>query len=281
MTFDERNEEEMSNYKLIALDMDGTLLNSRKEITEGNLLALEKAAKAGKIIALCTGRSVPELMDHARRIKGLKYAVCVNGAIVYDVEAGRTVASHTMTEEQVRTLMEISKQEDTLVHFLDEGSTIQAYRPGDLKRFNMDHYGKLFEQAVTQVEDIWEHYWSNPYPVKKINIYHTDTKARERNKARFAGTGIEAVYSEITSLECSGSGVTKGRGLLDLCDILNIAADEVIMVGDSDNDLDCLKTAGLAVAMGNAKDNVKAACDVVVADCDHDGVAEAVEKYLL
>ena len=87
--------------------------------------------------------------------------------------------------------------------------------------------------------------------------------------------------AEQASLEISAVGVTKGTGLKKLCEHLGISLEETIAVGDADNDIDVLKTAGLSVAMGNANDTVKSICDVVVSDCDHDGCAEVIEKYLL
>ena len=75
--------------------------------------------------------------------------------------------------------------------------------------------------------------------------------------------------------------LTRQAGLLALCRHLDISPEETIVVGDADNDKEILQTAGLAIAMGNAADHIKALADVVVADCDHDGCAEAIEKYLL
>lgn len=92
---------------------------------------------------------------------------------------------------------------------------------------------------------------------------------------------LELANSEETSLELSAIGTTKGTGLMKLCQHLKLDMSEVISVGDADNDLDVLSKAGLAVAMKNANDNVKKIADVIVADCDNDGVAEAIEKYLL
>ena len=88
-------------------------------------------------------------------------------------------------------------------------------------------------------------------------------------------------YSEISSLEISAQGVDKGVGLKKLCEYLDIPIDQTIAVGDADNDLGALKYAGLAIAMGNANEHVKKIADVIVADCDHEGCAEAIETYLL
>ena len=89
------------------------------------------------------------------------------------------------------------------------------------------------------------------------------------------------VHAESSSLELTATGVDKGVGLTKLCEALGIPVSASIAVGDADNDLSVLRTAGLAVAMGNALDSVKAVSDVTVADCDHDGCAEAIYKYLL
>ena len=96
-----------------------------------------------------------------------------------------------------------------------------------------------------------------------------------------AGLQLTMVYSEISSLECSPLGLSKASGLRALCEVLDIGMDQVIMVGDADNDLEALKAAGLAVAMGNANEAVKAVCDAQVADNNHDGCAQAIEYYML
>ena len=87
--------------------------------------------------------------------------------------------------------------------------------------------------------------------------------------------------SEATGLEMNAKGVDKGTGLKQLCKHLGISIDETIVVGDADNDKEALGVAGLAIAMGNAKESVKEIADVIVSDNDHDGCAEAIEKYLM
>lgn len=89
------------------------------------------------------------------------------------------------------------------------------------------------------------------------------------------------IQSERTGLEISARGVNKGSGLERLCLHIGVPINECIVVGDADNDVEALKKAGLAVAMGNANSNVKKIADVVVADCDRNGCAEVIEKYLL
>ena len=132
-------------------------------------------------------------------------------------------------------------------------------------------------------EDIGRMYGENPFPAAKVNIYHKNSQSRDRTEERIRASGLEVAMAraETTSLELSAPGCDKGVGLEKLCACLNLPMEQTIVVGDADNDLEALKKAGLAVAMANAGEAIKAVADVVVADCDHDGCAEAVERYLL
>ena len=96
----------------------------------------------------------------------------------------------------------------------------------------------------------------------------------------YSNIDIVLANAESTSLEVSPKGVSKALGLKTLCEHLNITLDEVIVVGDADNDIEALKVAGLSVAMGNAKQHIKDMCDVIVSDNDHDGCVDVIERYL-
>jgi hypothetical protein len=145
----------------------------------------------------------------------------------------------------------------------------------------MGHYTPLFESVATKVDDIREFYEKNSIPVEKMNLYHSTSEGRDKSKERLQQLNLVLNNAEKTSVEISAIGVTKATGLIKLCEHLGISIEETIAVGDADNDIDILKTAGLSIAMENANDEVKRICDVTVADCDHEGCAEAIEKYLL
>ena len=104
---------------------------------------------------------------------------------------------------------------------------------------------------------------------------------KHHNRKLDAPSGTALALAESTSLECSAKGIDKGVGLKKLCEHLGLPLEQTIAVGDADNDTMALKTAGLSIAMGNATEPIKALADVIVADCDHNGCAEAIDKYLL
>lgn len=271
----------MSKYKLIAFDMDGTLLNSEKQISERTLEAVDRAFDAGKEVILSTGRCVAELREYFKRIPGLRYVVCSSGAILYDVKEEKILYSNSISTELAEKILTESKKEDLMVHLLAIESIVQKKDIPQMERFGMGVYRPMYEKVTTQVDDIYEYYKEHPFEVPKLNLYHATAEGRERTRKRLAGLDLVLADAEKTALECSATGVTKGTGLLRLCEHLGIEPEETIAVGDADNDLNILETAGLAIAVGNANEHVKAVAAVVVNDCDHDGCAEAIDKYLL
>ena len=109
-------------------------------------------------------------------------------------------------------------------------------------------------------------------------MYHRRPEDRVVARSILEKENVQLVYSEKTALEVSPKGTTKELGLRRLCEYLHISPEETVAVGDAENDLEVLGSAGLAVAMGNAKTEVKEICDLVVADNDHDGIVDVVHK---
>lgn len=270
-------------YKLIAFDMDGTLLNSEKRISTESKNAIAKATKEEKIVILNTGRCVGELEEYLKELPEVRYINCLSGAKVMDVKENKTLYSKCLSIDTIKKILSIAVLEDTMIQIQDHDTIIQTSCWKDLAKFSMAQYQDLFDRVAVKWDNIVEQYLANPFEIGKINIYHTDAEARERTKQRLveAGLDLEMVHAEKTSVELSVKGVDKGDGLKKLCEALQLPIEETIVVGDADNDIQALKVAGLAVAMENANDRVKAISDTIVADCDHDGCVEAIEKYLL
>ena len=273
----------MSQYQLIALDMDGTLLNSKKEISPGCREAIKKALAEGKEVVLSPGRCRPELTEFRKLIPGLRYVNCTSGAMVYDFREQRVIYSNTIDIPVVKEIFRLARKEEAMLHILDEKSIEQTNQLAHIDRYGMGVYKELHARVVEPHDDLYGFYMANPFPVEKINLYHQSMESRTRTKERIQALAlpVEMVDAESSSLELTATGVDKGVGLTKLCEALGIPVSASIAVGDADNDLSVLRAAGLAVAMGNALDSVKAISDVTVADCDHDGCAEAIYKYLL
>ena len=271
----------MSKYKLIAFDMDGTLLNSRKQIDPETLMAIEKADEAGKIIALSTGRCMPELAEYIEQIKGLKYIIADSGAYIYEVSSGKVIFKKSLAPEIVQSIFNQTVNMDILFQIHSDEAVVEKDKQAKMEYYQIGVYRKLFDEIMVKVDDIREYFKKNHPPVYKFNLFSPDTEQRDLLKNMFSRLPIQMCNSEITAVECSPVGTSKGTGLIKLCEYLNIPVRESIAVGDADNDLDILRTAGLSVAMANGNENVKRAANVIVSDNDHGGCKEAIDRYLM
>lgn len=272
----------MSKYKLIAFDMDGTLLNSEKEISERTRQAILRASRSGKLVALNTGRSISELTQYTQGFPALRYGILQSGSLIYDFKSRIPLQRTTFTRAEVRRLVEVSQEEDVMIQLMCSGDMLVS--EGDLR--NMDHFHMgssypSFKRAATTLSDVRDLMRLSSVKFEKINFFCATLDGRERCRKKLRPLGITFADAEYSALEMTPRGTNKGQGLTNLCHVLGIPLGEAIAVGDADNDRQVLSVAGLSVAMGNAREDIKEICDVVVADNDHNGCAEAIEKYLL
>lgn len=267
-------------YQLVAFDMDGTLLNSQKKISPETIAAIQEAMNQGVIVIMNTGRGIAELTEYLE-ILDIPYVNSVSGALVCDRKKDCVVYSRELEIDTVKALLEIAKQEDIMVHFLTQESIVQGDKIPRMEHYCMGVYQPMYEEIAKKWDNLYERYLENPFPAAKVNFYHTSPEARERTRQRILekGLSVEMVNAEKTSLEISAVGIDKGVGIEKLCDYLHIPMSQVIVVGDADNDAGAMKRAGLAVAMGNANERIKQLADVMVADNDHDGCKEVLERY--
>lgn len=269
----------MAGYKLLALDMDGTLLDSRKQVLPGTRDAITQLAARGVAVAYCTGRNPTELSPYTAELPAIRYGVCISGGLVYDFTQEQAIFARPYETELALRVIEAARHEDVMVHMLCTDSSVARERDIErMEHYHMTVYQTMFERLCTRVDDPAAYVRGHEHQVFKINLYHRDVEARSRTRARLEGLPLQLAYAETTSLECSPAGVNKAEGLERLCTHLGIGLDEAVAVGDAQNDTQALEAAGLAVAMGNATPDIKALADVVVADNDHDGIAEAIDR---
>ena len=270
------------DYQLIAFDMDGTLLSSKKEVLASSREAIAQALRMGKVVAICTGRCPKMIeLDH-ESIGDVRYAICCNGTILYDLAEHRVLSASSLEHDVLVRALDALGDEDAMIDaFSGSGFFCQVSHLESMDHYNMAIYRELYRATGTLVEDIRAQLLDPAVTYQKFIFHCTSPEARKRVLSRVGDLPVETARSEASSLEFSPAGVNKGTGLLALAELLGIPRDATIAVGDADNDLAMLEAAGLGVAMGNANEAARAAADVVVADNDHDGCAEAIRTFLL
>ncbi len=268
-------------YMLAAMDMDGTLLNTDHRFTPYTVRALEKAARAGKALAFCTGRCLSELWAHFEAVPAIGYAIGENGGCLYDVKAKKVLYQLAMKRETAVAMLDLAMEYDVIPQcFMSGQSYMQLRRMEDLAPHHVADYEAVFRAGTIFVDDVISMARGRD-DVEKINIYF----ARAEDKADFNRRSKDLDLFIADSLgygyEASPREATKSAGLARLCEHLGIPIGQSLAIGDGGNDVDLMRAAGLSVAMGNATEAVKAAADAVTEDCDHDGAAKAVLRYML
>ena len=142
----------------------------------------------------------------------------------------------------------------------------------------MGTYSDMFNRICIKCEDLKTYAHEHQQDIMKVNLYHRSKESRDRNVAKLKDRALQLVFAESNNLEASPLGITKASGLIELSTLLKIDLSETVAIGDAPNDLEILQTAGYAVAMGNALNEIKQIADFITKDNDHDGVAYAIEK---
>ncbi len=270
-------------YELIALDMDGTLLDSSKHVLPSSIKAIAEAASAGKNIAIASGRCPKMVAMYKDVLPDVRYAICCAGAVVYDIAEACVLAERDIDPDIVALAIHTADEEGAYVLEVTAGEGVYM-QPDEIEmsaQCGVGVYQQLYLDTSELVDDAHAVALDPAARISKLNFHFADVAARDRTHERLAEADVVITDCEASSLEFTCPGVDKGTGLSELARIVGIDVAQAIAVGDADNDLPMLRAAGLGVAMGNALPSAVAAADVQVADNDHGGVAEAIRTYLL
>lgn len=272
----------MPSIRLIAVDLDGTLFDSDKRISERNLAALREAARRGVYVAVATGRIYLSAMHIADSIaKGQPY-ISSNGAVVGMSGAKDFLSVRMMEDEAALRAMEAAR---------DSGCQLHLHTL-DGRMLHLETSEKLLEycgQAVTAGEDGTIHQLlpfdelcgqARGQTIKMV-VQSLEKPRLDAFRKAVAGLSLTMASSWWDNEELMAPGADKGGGVAALAEKLQIPLESVMVLGDNQNDLSMFRVAGFPVAMGNATGEIKAASRAVTLDNDRSGVGYAVEKYVL
>lgn len=242
-----------NEIKLIALDMDGTLLNDQHEISEANRQAIDEAKKKGIYVVLSTGRSLRKCEKHADSLSLSSYLVTVNGSEIWD-EKRELVERNLVKSESIQWMIELTQKHNVRYWAISTRRNWFDEMPEDIHKEEWLKFG--------------------------FNIKDVPSRDKVLNELQARGE-FELSNSTPTNIEVNPSGINKAKGLKLVCERIGIDMKNVMAVGDSLNDLAMIKEAGLGIAMGNAQDTVKKAAAWVTSSNNEDGVAKAIQKWVL
>lgn len=271
------------NIRLVAIDLDGTTLRRDKTIGRETIRAVNAAIAGGTEVIIATGRSRAQSERYVHDFSGMRYVLTSSGAAVYDLTRNwEKVISNEISSEIMLEILAVADSVDCFPIMSAGGKTLYTAHMAPLAvEYGLGAYTYELNTFGTGVPKLSDWYGENLLPVESISLYFRERDKRQEVVERLKHLPLYFALPDEPAVEISKDTANKGDALRVLCAMLEIPMDQVMAIGDSDNDVPMLEAVGLAVASGNAPDDVKAHAGYVTADCDHDGVAAAVEKFIL
>lgn len=284
-------------YKIIAIDLDGTLLNSYGQISEKNMFALRNAQEQGIQIVLASGRSTNSVKNIANDIGNNRYIICGNGSLIYDLQKEEIIYDKFIEKKKVLQIIKICEQNSIYYNVYTENMVIAKNLNNNVLFYHQENANKVESKKtkINLVDDIYKYVENldnenilkftisdtssiifnsiirKLREIKNIDVLDVAHMSRKIIKSGTDEVSLEYYYTEITS-----KNVDKWNAIEWLAKKLDIQREEIMTIGDNINDKIMIENAGLGVAMGNSAPYIKEIADKVVANNNEDGVAEAI-----
>ncbi|ROR30815.1 hypothetical protein EDD66_102471 [Mobilisporobacter senegalensis] len=273
------------DIKLIGLDLDGTVFNEKKQISDRTINAISKAIEKGVTVIPATGRPYGGLPNEFTSIPGVRYALTANGSSIIDLMEKKVIYSNLIDVKAALDIIDELLTFDAIIDIFIDGtgyspkSSISCVRDYMHTEEMADYFIKtrLFydNDAKTFIRDMDQ-------PIEKIQLLFKDISKKEKASEILKAHSDFAFTSALTNnIEINSVTANKGDGLLGLGTHLGIKREQIMACGDSYNDYEMIKSAGLGIAMGNATKDIKEIADFITLTNEEDGVAYAIEKYIL
>lgn len=265
--------------KLIAVDVDGTLVNSKGEVTERTRDALIRATKAGHEVMIVSGRPCYGIRHEAKALGFDKFGGLLsayNGGMIYDFKNKKVLANHPMDIDLAREILEFSKNLNLELILAKDDYIYTDKADG----FYLKREAEILDMEIKEIRYIKD---KLDFAPNKILFAQDPEKIGPESKKLLEKFGDRVVQVKSTRFfhEIMPLGLSKGNSILEACKLFDIDIKDVIAFGDEMNDESMLKVAGKAIAMGNAVDPIKNMADFVTKTNDQDGIAYYLENFLL
>jgi len=258
--------------KLLAIDLDGTLLTDDKEISEANLNGLKKAVENNTTIAIVTGRELFSALTIIEKYDFDYYLICYNGALIMDLKKNEEIFLQNMNMEDVKKIVDFCIKEEYPIHIFGE-----TYWGVTGINQAVEDFVKAHDIEPNIVKDTRE-----IEDMEIINLVGVGDVDKVEEFIVKNQIDVSFTNSVPNTIDIMAKDVTKGSGLKILADKLKFKREEIISIGNYYNDIDMFKVSNIGVAIGNSPEEVKNHADYITIKSNNDnGVLEAIEKYIL
>lgn len=275
---------EKLKYKMIVTDMDYTLLNKDKQVSDRNKAALQAAAEKGVAIVVATGRIYTSALYYARLLGISTPIIASNGAIIRDEHTDKTLYQRLLDTRAIDEMIRLTREAGLFCHLFSRDTIYTE---------------KIVNVSVRYTE--WNKFLAKESQVKIRLVDRFESMSQEEKAGIFKavvideeGSKLKHIRDEIMktdlvvvsqslkdNIEVMHKETSKGNAIARLAEIYQISREEIIAFGDNENDISMIEYAGLGIAVGNAVQDLKDKADYITDDYDKDGVAKAIEKFVL
>ena len=273
----------MDKIRMLALDLDGTLLTSNKELTPGSRRMLEEAVQTGILVVPVTGRPLLGLPENVMSVPGIRYVITSNGAVTSDLAEGRKLRTAYLPCGTAGEILRIPLERG-LIHnvFIDgAGYCEQAFFDLQWRHFQNTPVAEYVKKSRRVTSDLPALIRKSGSGVENIWIMAGDREERNEIEQIIRRTWqVQTVLTAERDVEIGSLEADKGKAVSDLAALLHIEKRQIMAVGDNENDLSMFRAAGTSAAMGNAPDAVRRAADLVTGTNEEDGAAAVIRQVL-
>ena len=285
-------------YKLVAIDLDGTMLNQYGIITEKTKKAIKKVQDKGVEVMIASGRTITSVKRFSKEINSKKYFISGNGAITYDIENNKILYENILKKQKALQIIKICEENSIYYNIYTETGIIAKNLNYNTLYYYKDNLTKPDENRthINIVEDVYNYIDEKNEKILKIMICDEHRavfnsivrKLKEipdievldvsHMSRKIIKQGTEEIALEYFYTEVSAKNVDKWNALEEIIKLMNITKEEVVTIGDNANDLKMIKNAGLGIAMGESAPYIKQTADMVALSNEEDGVANILRK---
>ncbi len=272
------------NYKLIAIDMDGTLLNSQNQISDNNKKILKLATEKGIQVVITTGRIYTSALFYAKLIGAITPIIACNGAYICEYHRNNVIYDSPIELVDIKMIIDVLEEKNMYYHFYDnENFYTRRLDYSSLRYYKWNKKQKPGDRINIEIVDA-------PYQIiknRKVKVYKFVVMDKDKEKLKQAreiltnNTNIEIVTSMSNNFDIMNKGVSKGNSLQYLYRLFKIDRSKIIAIGDNENDISMIKFAGLGIAMGNATEELKKQANLITHTNNEDGVYKALKDIIL
>jgi len=287
-------------YKLVAIDLDGTMLNQYGIVTEKTKQAIEKVQQKGIEVIIASGRPIDSIKTIAKEIKSEKYFISGNGAIIYDIAKGEIIYKNTLKKQKVLEIVKICEENSIYYNIYTEKEIVAKSLQCNVLYYHKENAFKKEEEKthINIVDNVYDYIANRNENIVKITICDNNQtifnsiirKLKEVEEIEILDVshmsrkiirqGTEEIPIEYFYTEISAKNVDKWNAIEYLKEKMNIKTEEIIAIGDNINDKNMIEKAGLGIAMGQSHPGIKAIANQITTSNIEDGVAQALEVLI-